>query len=329
STESPSTLARRRLIALWPIVRSGRGFGASYKAWVHDYCCCGAPLLDNAQAFAALAVLVGHLRAGGFSPAALLAPQLRADGPTAAVLRRFAALNGLTLDLIARYDRAALDAARQGAETAGLVSRKKAKELRRQLRRLGDSGPVLFGMAREGAELDRQIESFLALEIKGWKGRDGGAFANRPSHADFLRTMIRAMAEQGKCRIFWLSHSGRVIASNIVLVAGGEAYFWKTAYDEAFAFASPGVQLTLNMTDALLREPGLRLIDSCATPDHPMIDRLWRDQAPMADVILSLEAGRSFRFRGALWRERLRRRFREMAKIAWTTSVAWTNTGFR
>jgi len=124
------------------------------------------------------------------------------------------------------------------------------------------------------------------------------------------------MGREGKCRIYWLAVDGRVIAANIVLLAGYTAYFWKTAYDEDFGFASPGVLLTLEMTDRLLHEPRILAADSCAVADHPMIDHVWRGRLQMADVMVSLCEDRIKGFKGSLWRERFRRRLREQAKAA-------------
>ena len=154
-----------------------------------------------------------------------------------------------------------------------------------------------MGVAREGAELVRQIEAFLILEAKGWKGRDGGAFLNQPEHVAFLKGMAHAMSRENKCRIYWMSVADKLIASNIVLFGDASAYFWKTAYDEDFAFASPGVLLTMSMTEALMREPGLLSVDSCAVSAHPMIDPSLARSGSVADVLLSLRSDNASRLR--------------------------------
>jgi hypothetical protein len=42
----------------------------------------------------------------------------------------------------------------------------------------------------------------------------------------------------------------------------------------------------LQATKALLAEPGLARVDSCAAPDHPMIDHIWRERLPLADRLV-------------------------------------------
>jgi hypothetical protein len=49
---------------------------------------------------------------------------------------------------------------------------------------------------------------------------------------------------------------------------------WKPAFDENFGELSPGVRLTLAMSRGLESDGGLSMADSCADPNHPMIDRL-------------------------------------------------------
>ena len=129
--------------------------------------------------------------------------------------------------------------------------------------------------------------------------------------------MLKGLGEKKKCQIYWMAVGEKVVATNVLLFDEASAYFWKTAYDEDFAFASPGVLLTLSMTDALLREPRLLSVDSCAISAHPMIDHIWRDRTAMADVMLSLRADKRSAFEGAARRERWRRYLREKAKSAW------------
>ena len=80
--------------------------------------------------------------------------------------------------------------------------------------------------------------------------------------------------------------AGHAIAALIVLRSGDTAWCWKIAYDERHARASPGVQLMLHATSALLADPSLAQVDSCAAPDHPMIDQIWRERLALADRLV-------------------------------------------
>ena len=63
---------------------------------------------------------------------------------------------------------------------------KKLKELRRQRRRLADTGTIEFVTAREPKDVASALGYFLALEASGWKGRQGSAASE---HAP-IRTFI-------------------------------------------------------------------------------------------------------------------------------------------
>jgi len=70
------------------------------------------------------------------------------------------------------------------------------------------------------------------------------------------------------------------------LRSGDAAWCWKIAYDESRSRASPGVQLLLDVTDALLADASIARTDSCATADHPMIDHIWRERLTLSDRLM-------------------------------------------
>jgi Acetyltransferase (GNAT) domain len=302
-----------RLMALWPIIAPGRP-EKPYQTWRHEYCCHGAPLLDRAEAAACLDAIVSHLRAEGGAAPILSLPMVPSRGPLFSLVSSFAARCGLAVANVAQYQRAALDATEADQIVTDSFSSKKRKELRRLSRRLQENGGISFGIAEDGEALNQHIESFLALEAKGWKGKNGGALLARPERAAFARAMLRRIAHEGRCRIYWPACGERVIASNILLLDADKAYFWKTAYEEDFSAFSPGLLLTLRMTDALLSDPGLSRIDSCAVPNHPMIDHVWRNREPFVDIMLACRPDAVVALRGALRRERFRRWLRDQAK---------------
>jgi CelD/BcsL family acetyltransferase involved in cellulose biosynthesis len=167
------------------------------------------------------------------------------------------------------------------------VAHKKLKELRRQRRRLADSGALEFVTAREGAAVAAALEEFLALEASGWKGRAGSAARDHADIRAFMERAVTGLAADGNARVDRLMHGGRPLAASIALRSGDTTWFWKTAYDESFARGSPGVQIALDLTQALLAEPAIARVDSCATAGHPMIDHLWRERLALADVLIA------------------------------------------
>ncbi len=100
--------------------------------------------------------------------------------------------------------------------------------------------------------------------------------------------MLAGFAAQGRLRIATLTLDDRPIAAGAMLTSRDRAFFWKTAFDERLAAFSPGVQLTLALSADLANDPTLKLADSCADPDHPMIDRIWSERIALADFVLPL-----------------------------------------
>jgi hypothetical protein len=100
--------------------------------------------------------------------------------------------------------------------------------------------------------------------------------------------------------------NSRAVAAMITLSSGDTAWCWKVAYNEGVSRASPGVQLLLDLTGSLLADPSLRRADSCATPDHPMIDHVWRERLALCDRLIEIRPSAvAFAVTGAV--ERLRR----------------------
>ncbi len=48
------------------------------------------------------------------------------------------------------------------------------------------------------------------------------------------------------------------------------------------------MQLLLDVTKGLLGNPTIARADSCATPDHPMIDHVWRERLVLADRLVRI-----------------------------------------
>lgn len=280
--------ATRRLLGLFPVRAERYRYGLPWPiavGWTNPYAPLGVPLVDRAAAETVLDAWLEHT--ANHWPRPLLLPMFPQQGGLAhafdaALARRRGANVAFTA-----HERALLAPA---GERAGYVERalprKKLKELGRQLRRLGDEGAVAWDTARDPAAIGSALADFLALEEAGWKGRARTAAARSPSLRTFLEAAVSALAHEGKAEIMRLMLAGRAIAALIVLRGGDTAWCWKIAYDEQHARASPGVQLMLEATKALLAEPGLSHVDSCAAPDHPMIDHIWRERLPLADRLV-------------------------------------------
>jgi CelD/BcsL family acetyltransferase involved in cellulose biosynthesis len=280
--------ATRRLLGLFPARTERHRYGPPWPiavGWTNPYAPLGVPLVDREAAEPVLGAWLEH--SASHRPRLLLLPMFPQQGEFARAFDAALARRSGAGVPFAAHERALLAPAGDRADyIEHALPRKKLKELSRQLRRLGDDGAVAWDIARDPAAIGAALTDFLTLEEAGWKGRTGTAAARSPSLRAFLEAAVAALAHEGKAEIMRLMLAGRAIAALIVLHSGDTAWCWKIAYDEQHARASPGVQLMLQATKALLAEPGLSHIDSCAAPDHPMIDHIWRERLPLADRLV-------------------------------------------
>jgi CelD/BcsL family acetyltransferase involved in cellulose biosynthesis len=304
-----SRVVPTRLIGLFP-ARIERRYGVmtTLTGWTHPYAPFGAPLTDRDEAEAAIVAFLDHVEVETRLPGLILLPLVTADGPFADVLARVLARHGGRAERFGEHARALLapEAERLGYLDRA-VSPKRLKELRRQRRRLLDKGQLKTVTAREPDELPRALADHLALEAQGWKGRAGSAAGQHAVVRAFMEAALTALAAQGGVRIDRLMQNNHPLASTITLCSGQCAWFWKIAYDEEFARYSPGVQISLDLTEALLAEPDALRADSCATADHPMIDHLWRERLALTDLLIAPSAAALAQLRIARPLEALRR----------------------
>ena len=114
----------------------------------------------------------------------------------------------------------------------------------------------------------------------------------------------------------------------IVLRSGERAYFWKIAFDEDFAAFSPGKQLAAMLGEHLLTDERIALVDSCAVPEHPMIDHLWRERMAVGDVLIGLRRGSPGAFGRSAGTLMLASRAQRLAKAARRTVMRLCRPGW-
>jgi CelD/BcsL family acetyltransferase involved in cellulose biosynthesis len=288
----------RRLAGLFPFRLAARRYGLRLPqlvGWTHPFAPLGTPLVDRDAGAAAAASFLDHVRGDAVLPKLVLLPLVDEQGPVAQALRTAVEHAGGAHAALGRHRRAALRPDGDGAHyVERAIGKKRDKEFKRLRRRLAESAPVTFEMARSPAALTVALQGFLALEAKGWKGAAGSALILNPALRRFAEVAVDALTRQGQAAVARLVLGTRPIAAIVTLRSGGGVWAWKIAYDESLARFSPGVQAMIELTDVLLDDKTMAFADSCATPDHPMIDHLWRERIAMADVMIALQPGRRF-----------------------------------
>ena len=268
--------------------------------WLHANMFCGVPLVEagSEEAFwTAYLTTCDHLPGPSWF---MHFSRLPADCAVTRSLQSICVTQHRQMRIVHRETRAILN--RGSTPETHLIEAmtpKARKELRRQRRRLEELGTVETVRSRSQEGLQRWIEDFLLLETRGWKGGSGSSLASDThTTALFIQALTRA-AELGRLERLSLTLDGKPIAMLATLLAHPGSFSFKTAFDEGYARYSPGMQLQIENL-ALLGDPDLAWCDSCAAPDHPMIERIWRDKREM--VSITVEAGSGWRRQlGKLW----------------------------
>ena len=276
------------LVGLFPIVRESRFKGlplTTYATWTHLYAYLATPLVRADRASEAIEALFAWLRE---TDAAVFEWRtLGSDGPFRHAL--IDALNHLGLEPFReRSHTRALFRPAADADTylAHAIGGKKRKELRRQERRLAETGALTYDELAPDGDLEAWLDEFVALEQRGWKGQGGTSLGADPRGLAVFRAIARGAFARGQWMTLALRLDGRAIAMKCNVRSGVGAVAFKIAYDEAFARYSPGVLLEIEHIRRL-HEPGAPAwMDSGAAPNHPMIDHLWRDRRSIETLVV-------------------------------------------
>ena len=282
--------AGRRLIGMFPVEyrRGYRGVPIRYvNLWRHAHCFLTTPLVRRGFESAALAGFFGWLDGMGRGQFFRI-ELLRADGPLAVYMQSYLKRSDRTVYEADYFGRALLQPA-DDAETyiRNALVRKRRKEINRLGNRLAETGSVELKVLGPADDVEEWIDTFLRLEVSGWKGEAGTAFASDPAHEDYFRAIMREAFRRDQLIMLMLTHNGKPIAAKVNFVRDGGAYAFKIAYDEELGQYSPGVLLEMEHIKYFHGQDTLLWVDSCAKPDHVMIDRLWTDRRKIVTLNIS------------------------------------------
>jgi CelD/BcsL family acetyltransferase involved in cellulose biosynthesis len=277
------------LTGLAPVISMWRAYKIPLPALVgaDPYGTLCTPLLDRDAAEHAVDGMMTQARKAGAH--ALILRDVSLDGAAMKAFTEASKQSGVRPLLLQSHVRACLDATGDADEVLrDALGPKKLKELRRQRNRLAEHGAISFDVARSPEDVAPAVETFLQLEASGWKAKRGTALMQDDGDAGFVRRATLALAERGQCEIVTLRAGDTPVAAAIVLRHQDRAFYFKLGVDEQFAKLSPGVQLTLDLTRHLCADPAIAMADSTASPDHPMINPIWRGRLAIGDVLIPL-----------------------------------------
>ncbi len=275
------------LMPLQTVMRYGRYPLPNLTTWQHPNAFLGVPLV---RAGCEILFWRALLDWADGQPRALFLhlPAMPLEQPLTQALFDFASTTSRTAALVMREQRAMLHSplTPDGYLERALTG-KKRKELRRQHARLAEQGDLATSRHDDATAIDTWVEDFLALENGGWKGKAGSAMASAPQTASLFRSALAQAATLGKLERLSITLDGRPIAMLANFLTAPGSFSYKTAFDEVYSRFSPGVLLQRENL-ALLNRPDISWCDSCAVPDHPMIDSLWTERRPIGRISVGI-----------------------------------------
>lgn len=316
--DEDSRRSRVRLMMPFSVEKPGFSVGPSIlRVWSNPFGPLGTPLVDAEGAAETIDNMLEALaRPDAKLPGILVLPDLRLNGRFTQLIKAVAIGRDLPLTVTNTFERPMLESQEDGdTYLKTTISKNHMRDMRRQFRLLGEEGRVSYNVARQPEEIRRRMEEFLALEASGWKGRKRSAMVMDRFRAAFAREAITNLAEVDAVRIHTLDLDGRAIASMVVFIMAGEAYTWKTAYDERYARFSPGKLLLADLTDWHLDDPNIERTDSCAVPDHPIMSRFWKEREEMGTLLIGLRPNADRDMRQAATQLHMYRNTRNLARI--------------
>jgi len=290
----------KQLCGVFPLERSTR-----YKSfplptlsmWRHRYCFLSLPLIREGHAEACLRAFLEWLAAADHRCSLMEFKRVPGEGPFSEALVSLLHERRTLSFVTDAYARAVLrPAANADVYLRAAISREHRKDFRRRSRRLSERGLVEYSEMPSASAVDDWTSAFLELEASGWKGRTGGALASRSNDRDFFTAMMTEAANRNRLMMLSLDLDGKPVSLKCNLLAGDGAFAFKIAYDEEYSYFSPGVLLELENIRRFHARRDLTWMDSCASPEHPMIDRLWLDRRVIQNVLIPTGQGW-----GSLW----------------------------
>ena len=259
----------------------------SAKVWQHVHCFLTTPLIRSDVANQTLKTLVTFLRDDEDGAAILQLPCVPAEGPFQHAFVDFASEHDLAWQQKDLFRRALF--VRKGSDELFFDEwpRKRRHELSRLERRLEEAGKLVIDEFHVGDDAEQFADQFLALEAMGWKGQQGTAMAASQSQAMFLKEAMIELACENRLMGLTMRVDGMPIAmkTNFLTHRGGFAF--KICFHPDWGKYSPGAILEKINVTKLHESENVQWMDSCAVPDHPMINSLWPDRRMLQSLALA------------------------------------------
>jgi CelD/BcsL family acetyltransferase involved in cellulose biosynthesis len=258
------------------------------RSAVNMYQVSGTPLIERDKARGAVSALFASAGTDGL-PARWVFPHTDLASRFAKLCAQLAPSHGMSVEHARAYDRPRLTRMEGGFQTHvdAILGKKRVKDSQRAMRRLGEMGELRFERASDPYWVQSRIEDFLALELRGWKGRQRTAFASNADHLDFARKAFAGeMGEQGLTSVDSLLLDGEPIAMSINVQAGRTMFTPKCAFDEDYRKFGPGLILEYLVIETFYKTRACDDMDASTTAEGHIVSGFWNSAKPMGSLIM-------------------------------------------
>jgi hypothetical protein len=132
------------------------------------------------------------------------------------------------------------------------------------------------------------IDTFIALESAGWKGRAGVALTSHPGEPEWLRELCDRFRSEGRLVLYCLQAGDAVVAMQLMLHGGEGLFLLQLTYDEQWAHYRPGLQLHLDAIDRFHRAMDAQWLDTCTYEGNETLLRMYPDRRTVSTVVLAV-----------------------------------------
>jgi CelD/BcsL family acetyltransferase involved in cellulose biosynthesis len=212
----------------------------------------------------------------------LLLPNLVEGSPTIACLPRLCSELGYSFQ-VEEMDRSPYVPLPSSFEEYFLqLGNKERHELRRKIRRAGETAPGLsFRVTRTREEFERDFPSFVALHRLSHTSK--AAFMD-DRMAGFFREMAEGFLSSGRLRLAFLSGEGGDVASVFQIACDRTILLYNSGYDPAHRESSPGLVLLARCIEDAIRQ-GVREYDFLRGRERYKYDLGGRDRVVYRAIV--------------------------------------------
>jgi len=256
------------------------------KTWRHQQCFLCTPLIYRGYEQETLQTLFHWLDRSPDETNLMQLDNFAAEGPFFRHLNTFLNKERYLFQQTNDYTRSLLYSEQSSKKYLSCMNERSLAKLQRKRKALSQQGALrLYSLDRK-EDLEEWLNSFLAMEASGWKGRNNSALACSSQEVNFFKEVAREAFSRQKLLMTSLKIAKQAVAMQCAFRSGGCGFAFKIAYNETYAKYSPGVILHFEQLKYFCDKTSLKWVDSCSTPGTPL-DSLWKGRRKIKSLAIS------------------------------------------